>query len=81
MTGSPVLQALKPSKWLVEAVVRIVLVLIALNAESGWRLVDSANVIPESLSTVLTVQPNTGFATLKANSLMRSQPGVERRAD
>jgi hypothetical protein len=70
-----VLQALKPSKWLVEAVVLIVLVLISLSAVSGWRSADRANVFPEALSTIPTVKPNTGFTTLAELSLMRSQPG------
>jgi hypothetical protein len=75
VTGARVFQALKPRNWLVEAVVLIVLVLISWSAISGWRSADTANVFPEALSTIPTVKPGTGFVSLTASSLMRSQPG------
>jgi hypothetical protein len=59
---------------LVEVVVLGVLVFIGLSAVSGWKFADSANVFPEALSIVPTVKLNTGFTTLTASSLMRSQP-------
>lgn len=68
-------QNLNPRKWVVEAVVLTVLVLIGLNALSGWKAADAVNVFPESLSAIPTVKPSTGFTTLTASSLMRSQPG------
>ena len=75
MNGARVLQTLHPRKWVVEAAVLTVLVLISLNAVSGWKAADAANVSPESLSAIPTVEPSTGFTTLTASSLMRSQPG------
>jgi hypothetical protein len=75
VTGHRVLRALKPSNWLLEAVVVIVVVLVSRSAVSGWRSADTANVFPESLMTIPTVKPATGYTTLTAPSLMRSQPG------
>jgi hypothetical protein len=75
VTGHRVLRALKPSNWLLEAVVVIVLVLVSRSAVTGWMSADSANVFPEALMTIPTVGPTTGYTTLTAPSLMRSQPG------
>ena len=75
MTRTWMVRAAKPSNWVVEVVVLLVLILISLSAVSGWRSADTANVFPEALSTVPTAKPDTGFITLTASSLMRSQPG------
>jgi hypothetical protein len=75
VSAAPLFQVLKPSRWLVEAVVLAVLLLVGLSAASGWRTADRANEFPEALATVPAEKPGTGFATLTASSLMREQPG------
>jgi hypothetical protein len=74
MNAARVLQVLKPSWWLVEAVVLGVLLVVGLSAASGWRNADRANEFPEALGTVPTARPGTGFAALTASTLMRERP-------
>jgi hypothetical protein len=65
----------RPERWLIEAVVLGVLVLVTISAVSGWRSADASNEYPASLLSLPPPEPPGGFMTLTAGS-----PNLTRRS-
>ncbi len=66
---------LRPSRWLIEALVGALLVALVYGGLQGWRSADAANDgFPESLSLVGLPMPPGGYLARTAQALTAQQP-------